>query len=148
MTFSFRPGSGSISADGDTGLPVTTSGQLVLLPQAAPVAAVPAIATRAFLQANDMDIGAVVPVTINGASVPLRIVAEVAAFPTVTAPGGALVTDLGGLQEYLARQSASPLPVTQWWLATAGGGVPAALTASVPAGTGITSAAGSWPGPP
>ena len=63
-------------------------------------------------------------------------------FPTVTAPGGALITDLGSLQEYLARQSLPPLPVTQWWLATAGGGIPPSLTAAVPAGTDITSAAG------
>ncbi|MCW2931451.1 MAG: hypothetical protein JWM19_2413 [Actinomycetia bacterium] len=104
--------------------------------------AVPAIATRAFLNANNVVIGAVVPITINGASIPLRIVAEVAAFPTVSAPGGALITDLGSLQEYLAQQSASPLPVTQWWLTTAGGGDPAALTAIVPAGTAIISAVG------
>jgi ABC-type antimicrobial peptide transport system permease subunit len=33
------------------------------------------------------------------------------------------------------------LPVTQWWLATAGRGVPASLAAALPAGTVITSAA-------
>ena len=87
-------------------------------------------------------IGSVVPASIEGEEVPLRIVAEVTSFPTVTAPGGALITDLGSVQEYLARQSAPPLPVTQWWLATADGSVPPALTASVPAGTDITSAAG------
>jgi predicted lysophospholipase L1 biosynthesis ABC-type transport system permease subunit len=63
----------------------------------------------------------------------------VTSFPTVTAAGGALVTDLGTVQDYLARQSLPPLPVTQWWLATAGG-VPSSLTAAVPAGTDITSA--------
>ena len=94
------------------------------------------------MDANSMAIGAVVPMSLDGKCVPLRIVAEVTSFPTVTAPGGALITDLGSIQEYLARQSASPLPVTQWWLATAGGGVPVALTATVPAGTDITSAAG------
>ena len=94
------------------------------------------------MDANNLAIGSVVPVFLDGAQVPLRIVAEVASFPTVTAPGGALITDLGSVQEYLARQSLPPLPVTQWWLATAGGGIPPALTASVPAGTDITSAAG------
>ena len=117
------------------------SGQLALLPRAAPVAAIPAIATRAFMDANSLAIGAVVPAFEEGAQVPLQIVAEVTSFPTVTAPGGALITDLGSLQEYLARQSLPPLPVTQWWLATAGGGVPPSLTAAVPAGTDITSAA-------
>jgi ABC-type antimicrobial peptide transport system permease subunit len=115
-------------------------GQLVLLPRAAPVAAIPAIATRAYMHANALAIGSVVPV-FEGVEVPLRIVAEVTSFPTVTAPGGALITDLGSLQEYLARQSVPPLAVTQWWLATAGGGVPPSLTAAVPAGTDITSAA-------
>jgi ABC-type antimicrobial peptide transport system permease subunit len=61
----------------------------------------------------------------------------VTSFPTVTAPGGALITDLGSVQEYLARQSAPPLPVTQWWLATAGAGVPSSL----PSGSAVTSAA-------
>jgi hypothetical protein len=117
-----------------------SSGQLVLLPRATPVAAIPAIATRAYMDANALAIGSVVPVFEGGAEVPLQIVAEVTSFPTVTASGGALIADLGSLQEYLARQSLSPLPVTQWWLATAGGAVPPSLTAAVPAGTDITSA--------
>ena len=83
----------------------------------------------------------VVPEFLGG-EVPLRIVAEVSSFPTVTASGGGLITDLGSVQEYLARQSLPPLPVIQWWLATAGGGVPPSLTAAVPAGTDITSATG------
>jgi hypothetical protein len=92
------------------------------------------------MDANALAIGSVVPVFEGGAEVPLQIVAEVTSFPTVTASGGALIADLGSLQEYLARQSLSPLPVTQWWLATAGGAVPPSLTAAVPAGTDITSA--------
>ncbi|HEX3958212.1 MAG TPA: FtsX-like permease family protein [Trebonia sp.] len=145
VTVTFSPGDGASVTDLYTGASAPASqlpGQLALLPPTAPVVAVPAVATRAFLDANSLVIGAVVPVTISGASIPLRIVAEVAAFPTVSAPGGALITDLGSLQEYLARQSASPLPVTQWWLATAGGGAPVALTAIVSAGTAITSAVG------
>ena len=116
--------------------------QLVLLPHEARVPSIPAIATRAFMNANSQQIGSVVPEYVDGAMVPLRIVAEVASFPTVTGSGGALITDLGSVQAYLAQQSLTPLPVTQWWLATAGGRVPPALTASVPAGTDITSAAG------
>ena len=116
------------------------SGQLVLLPRAAPVAAIPAIATRAYMHANALAIGSVVP-AFEGVEVPLQIVAEVTSFPTVTVPGGALVIDLGRLQEYLARHSLPPQPATQWWLATAGAGVPPSLTAVVPAGTDITNAA-------
>jgi hypothetical protein len=93
------------------------------------------------MDTNSTVIGSVVPASIQGEEVPLRIVAEVTSFPTVTAPGGALITDLGSVQEYLARHSTPPLPVTQWWLSTANRSVPPALTASVPAGTDITSAA-------
>jgi hypothetical protein len=140
MTVTFSPGYGTYFINSPE--PVQYPGQVALLPPAAPVVAIPAIATRAFLDANGVVIGGVVPITISGTSIPLRIVAEVSTFPTVLAQGGALITDLGSIQEYLARQSASPLPVTQWWLATAGGGVPAALPAIVPAGTDIISAAG------
>jgi hypothetical protein len=123
------------------GSPSRSPGSCCCFPALTPVAAIPAIATRAFMDTNSLAIGSVVPEFVDGAQVPLRIVAEVTSFPTVTAPGGALITDLGSLQEYLARQSLPPLPVTQWWLATAGGGVPPSLTAAVPAGTDITSAA-------
>jgi FtsX-like permease family protein len=138
-TFSFTSGQAPGPALGTTGSPPVT-GQLLLLPRAAPVAAIPAIATSAFMDTNSLAIGSVVPELLDGAQVPLRIVAEVTSFPTVTAPGGALITDLGRLQEYLARQSLPPLPITQWWLATADGGVPPSLAARVPAGTDITSA--------
>ena len=143
-TFIFSPGYGSSPPNSGTGpqTPQQIPGQLALLPPAAPVAAIPAIATRAYMDANSTVIGSLVPTFLGGVSVPLRIVAEVTSFPTVTAPGGALIADLGSLQEYLAQQSFPPLPVTQWWLATAGGGIPPALTAAVPAGTDITSAAG------
>jgi len=131
----FSAGAGGVGSD-----PMLAA-QLLLLPHEARVPSIPAIATRAFMNANSQQIGSVVPESVEGATVPLRIVAEVASFPTVTAPGGALITDLGSLQAYLARQTLPPLPVTQWWLTTAGGQVPPALTASVPAGTGITTAA-------
>jgi hypothetical protein len=142
-TFAFDPGlwdGPGVSSAGP--LPARIPGQLVLLPPAAQVTAIPAIATKAFMDAHSLTVGSVVPASLGGSPVPMRIVAEVNLFPTVTAPGGALITDLGGLQEYLARHSDPTLPVTQWWLATAGGGVPPALTASVPADTGITSVPG------
>ena len=143
-TFTFRSGDApnfSVAAGGP-GSDQMLAAQLLLLPHEARAPSIPAIATRAFMNANSQQIGSVVPESVEGATVPLRIVAEVASFPTVTAPGGALITDLGSLQAYLARQTLPPLPVTQWWLTTTGGQVPPALTASVPAGTGITTAAG------
>jgi hypothetical protein len=141
-TFTFAPGHAPAPGAGVAGSQSSAqvTGQLMLLPRATQVAAIPAVATRAFMDTNSMAIGSVVPELLGGAQVPLRIVAEVTSFPTVTVPGGALITDLGSLQEYLARQSLPPLPVTQWWLATVGGGVPASLAARVPAGTDITSA--------
>jgi hypothetical protein len=142
-TFTFAPGWADTSMVDVSPPPPSTPvpGQLVLLPRAPQADAIPAIATRAFMDANSLAIGAVVPEFVAGTQVPMRIVAEVTSFPTVTAPAGALITDLGSLQEQLARRSFPPLPVTQWWLATADGGIPASLTAAVPAGTGITSAA-------
>ena len=143
-TFTFGAGHAPAVATGvaGTGPVQQVAAQLLLLPREPRGQSIPAIATKAFMNANSQQIGSVVPESVDGATVPLRIVAEVASFPTVTATGGALITDLGSLQAYLAHQSLPPVPVTQWWLATAGGGVPPALTASVPAGTVITSAAG------
>jgi ABC-type antimicrobial peptide transport system permease subunit len=142
-TFVFSPGYGDVPPAGSGAPPAPTQipGQVALFSPAAPVAAIPAIATKAYLEATNTVIGSLVPTFLGGVSVPLRIVAEVTSFPTVTAPGGALITDLGSLQEYIARQSFPPLPVTQWWLATSGGAIPPALSAGVPAGTVITSAA-------
>jgi hypothetical protein len=141
-TFTFRSGYGQEITSG-VAMPSATAipAQLALFPPAARVTTIPAIATRAFMNTNSTVIGSVVPASIEGEEVPLRIVAEVTSFPTVTVPGGALITDLGSIQEYLVRQSAPTLPVTQWWLATANGNVPADLAASVPAGTDSTSAA-------
>ena len=142
-TFTFAPGWADTSQLTVSPRPPQVppvSGQLVLLPRAAQVAAIPAIATTAYMHANALAIGSVVP-AFEGVEVPLRIVAEVTSFPAVTVPGGALIIDLGSLQEYLARQGLPPQPVTQWWLATADGSVPPSLTAAVPAGTGITNAA-------
>ena len=136
----FARGAATFTFSAGIGVNAGYHGQLLLLPKLP--AAMPAIATAAFMDNNNLQIGDVTPVTMNGPQIPIRIVAEVPSFPTVTDPRGALVVDLGTLQAYLARQSFSPLPVTQWWLATAGGGVPAALIAGLPAGTTITTTAG------
>jgi len=98
----------------------------VTLTAPAPAGPVPGIATASFLRAASSEVGGILPVSIDGITVPVRIVAAVRAFPTV-ASGGALVVDQSSVQAVLASHSAPPLPVTEWWLATSTGEVPAVL---------------------
>jgi ABC-type antimicrobial peptide transport system permease subunit len=139
--FTFDPGNGYTTTGPPSVTPEPVSAQLVMLPPAAPVPVIPAIATQSFINSSSASVGSVIPTTLDGTQVPLKIVAVVASFPTVTATGGALIADLATLQEYLARQTLPPLPVTEFWLATSGHQVPAALAASLPAGSAITSKA-------
>jgi len=136
-TFAFNPGDGYTTAF-PSKAPEPIGAQLVVLPPAASVASIPAVATQSFLNSSNSSVGSVIPATLDGVTVPLKIVAEVAAFPTVTATGGALITDLASLQEYLTRQTLPPLPVTEFWLATSGHQVPAGLAGGLPAGSAIT----------
>jgi hypothetical protein len=138
----FTPGYGQWSqAPGAS--PVVTeplAGQLSLSAPNALPAAVPAIATRAFDSINNTGVGSVVLTTINpGITVPARIVATASEFPTITGPG--LVVDLPVLEAFLVSHGAAPVPVTDWWLATAGGQVPASLTRALPPGATMTSSA-------
>jgi hypothetical protein len=102
-----------------------------------PAGPVPAIATAGFLQAAHARVGSTLPVAAGGVTIQARIVASVDAFPAVGTQS-ALIVDQAPVQAILAGQSATPLPVTSWWLATAGAGtaVPAALR-----GASITSRA-------
>jgi hypothetical protein len=106
---------------------------------AAATAAIPAIATRAYADSSKIGVGTTVPATVNGVSVPARIVAVVSSFPTVT--GNALIMDLPALQAFLAGYRTYPLTVTQWWLATTGAQVPPDLTRALPPGATVTSSA-------
>jgi hypothetical protein len=135
LTFTPGYGLGAPQAGTNAGTPL--SGQVTLTAGGVAPAAVPAIATKAFLDANKTAVGDIVPATISGVSVPVRIVAETATFPTVT--GSALIVDLTTLQGELARLGADPLPVTQWWLATAGHQVPPGLARALPPGSDVTS---------
>ncbi len=108
-------------------------------PRAPGPAAVPAIATQAFDSANNTGVGSIVPTTISGITVPAKIVAVASAFPTIT--GAGLVMDLPALEAFLVSHGAAPVAVTQWWLATADGQVPASLTRALPPGATITSSA-------
>jgi predicted lysophospholipase L1 biosynthesis ABC-type transport system permease subunit len=140
-TLSFTPGYGQAVAS-STATHITLeplAGELTLTAGAVAPAIVPAIATKAFADANNVGVGAVVPATIEGVQVPVTIVAEASAFPTVT--GSALVVDLLTLEGFLTSHGAFPLPVTQWWLATANHDVPATFSSALAPGSGITSRA-------
>jgi hypothetical protein len=122
-----------------------------LAPDAAPVTAgvltmtaplsggiIPGIATRAFLSAGHLGVGSTVSVAVGSSPVLVKIVAEMAGFPTVTGPGGALIVDQAAVQDDLIASSAPPLPVTSWWLRTATGAVPPGM----PPGSAVTDRAG------
>src|SRR5215472_3353909 len=64
--------------------------------------AIAGIATTAFLKANNAAVGSVFPAAVGAATVPVKIVAAVSAFPTVTAADGALIVDLSAVQDFLA----------------------------------------------
>ena len=144
LAVTFSPGYG-LAASGFPGVPPSTvDGQLQLAP-AAPVTAIPGLATRSFLAGNSASVGSTVQTDINGATVSVKIVAAVATFPTVSGSGGALVVDLGTLQGILNAQALAPAEAAQWWLATSGTppGVPPGLAASLPPGSAVTSASGT-----
>jgi ABC-type antimicrobial peptide transport system permease subunit len=143
LSVTFNPGYG-LAASGIAGAPPTAVAASVELTVAAPVTAIPGVATQGYLTASNTRVGSTVQADVNGAIVSVKIVAAMAAFPTVPASGGALIIDLGRLQDTLARSELAPALATQWWLATTAGvsGVPPGLAAALPPGSDITSAAG------
>ncbi|HEY2549518.1 MAG TPA: FtsX-like permease family protein [Streptosporangiaceae bacterium] len=139
---SFSPGYGLATPPphlfGPPGPPLPIFGQLTLVPGQAG-RPVPAIATSAFLTAKSADVGSVVQVPVGGVTLPVKIVAAVTHFPTVNGSDGGVIVDLATVQAALAGDSAAPLPVTEWWLATAGSGDPPGLAGRLPAGSAVTS---------
>ena len=114
--------------------PVTATGQVAILAEAAAsLPSVPVIATAGYLAANQLRVGSVVSVSINGLMVPVQIVASVARFPTVFGPNLALIADLATVDDVLVFNHMTPLPVTRWWLRTVDGRVP-----RMPAGLGLS----------
>jgi hypothetical protein len=126
------PGAPSVITD-------SVAGQLSLSALSTVPGTVPVIATKAFDSANDTGVGSIVRTTINGITVPAKIVAVASAFPTIT--GAGLVTDLSTLEAFLVSHGTGPVAVTQWWLATAGDQVPAPLIRALPSGATIRSSA-------
>jgi hypothetical protein len=149
LTVRFAAGYGLAKSPDPGGPPSPIAAQLTLTAPAR-VTVVPGLATRRFLAATNASLGSTVQTTINGTPVGVKIVATMATFPTVTGSGGALVIDLGTLQDRLTAGSLPPAQATQWWLATSAGipgvsgvsGVPPGLAASLPPGSAVTSAAG------
>ncbi|MGH3254806.1 MAG: FtsX-like permease family protein [Streptosporangiaceae bacterium] len=146
-TATFDSGFGTTGAFGAFGVFSAPGGPIqgeldLAVPSPVAGASVPGIATRAFLAANSANVGDTVSVTIGGgATLGVTIVAVVSTFPTVTSPYGAVIVDLPTVQDYLANQSLPPLPVTEWWLSTAGQRVPPSLLTALPAGSSVTSVA-------
>jgi FtsX-like permease family len=129
--------SGEATLTFDPGFGAPVSGQVTLTAAGAAPGTVPAIANQAFVDAHKTGLGASVPATINGVTVPVRIVAVAGTFPTIT--GSALIVDLPTVQALLVSSGATPLAVTQWWLATDAAQVPPSLATSLPPGTAVTS---------
>jgi hypothetical protein len=126
LTLTFSPGYGQlITKAGEPPLPVTATLTAVAPVDSAPLAA---IATTSFLAGGSAAIGGSLVVAVGSARVPVTIVAAVKSFPTA-ASAGALIMDQGALQAALAARSAPPLPVTSWWLSTAGERVPRGIPA-------------------
>jgi ABC-type antimicrobial peptide transport system permease subunit len=139
-TLTFMPGYGQAAANpGFTpaGPAEPVNGQVTLTAGNLAPAMVPAIATKAFMDANNTSVGGTVPATIGGIPVPVKIVAQASTFPTVT--GSALIMDLTTVQAYLTSHAAVPLPVTEWWLATTDHSEPATLARTLPPGSDVTS---------
>jgi len=128
VSLSFLPGespdAAALQADGAT--PADVVG-VMSMTAPVPITAVPGIATASFLRSSHAHVGMTVPVSLAGVPVPVKIVATVADFPTITGPGGALIVDQTALGRMLASKRAAPPPVTEWWLRTATGRAPAGL---------------------
>jgi hypothetical protein len=99
----------------------------VTLRAVAPPNPIPAIATSAFMTGNGLSIGSDIQINDGPAAITVRIAGEIPLFPTVTAPGGALIVDESTAQELVTALGQPPLPVTEWWLATRKGEVPPGL---------------------
>jgi hypothetical protein len=145
LSVTLQPGYGESLGNFAGEAPIPVGGELTLT-GTPPAKTLPGIATKAFLAASNARVGSVVQVNVNGAILSVRVAAEVATFPTVSVGGGALLVDLGSVQDILTSNSLAAAQPDQWWLATTGGGssgaVPAGLAGDLPPGAAITSTAG------
>lgn len=124
----WRPGPATLTFSTGTGLliqragvrPLSVGGQLALT-AGYPYGPLPAIATRAFLAAANDHVGQVVLLPVGNATVPVRLVAVIRAFPSAGNGAAAVIVNQPSLQAVLAAQAQPPLPVTGWWLRTSHG---------------------------
>ena len=129
-----------LAASGFPGVPPSTMQAQLALAGTSPVAALPGLATQRFLATTHARVGSIVQTDINGAIFSVRIVQAVSSFPTVSAGSGALILDLGGVQDELASSALQAAQVTQWWLSTSR--MPPGLAASLPPGSAVVSTQG------
>ena len=119
----WRPAPATLTFSTGTGLliqkagaaPLPVAGQLSLT-AGYPSAPLPAIATRAFINAANSHVGDVVPLPVGNATVPVRLVAMIRAFPGAGNGTATVIVDQPSLQAALAAQSQPPLLVIGWWL--------------------------------
>jgi hypothetical protein len=118
--------------------PQPVTGQLALT-AGAPRLPIPVLATRSFASAAGAHPGQILPLPVGNVSIPVRLVAEVRAFPGAGSTDPAVIIDQSWLQQALAAQAQSqpPVPVTQWWLAGRTG-----PPAGLPAGASVVTWAG------
>jgi len=126
----------------------TPTGQIAIVAPSGQL--IPAIATSGYLAASRLHIGSVASVPLGGSglggsvagepsvspsgpSVTVEIVASVLRFPTVFGKNRALIADLAEVNDVLAAHQEILLPVTRWWLRTAGDRVP-----RLPPGLGLS----------
>ncbi len=136
QALSFSPGYGQATSPAGPAVPIR--GQLTLTAGMPSALAIPGIATQSYLRASGASVGSIAAISADGAGVPVRIVAAVTAFPTISGSGGGVIVDLAALQDALADRSLAPAPVSEWWLATPAARLPAGLTARLPKGSVIT----------
>ena len=139
LAVTFDPGYGE-AASGFGGVPPTSVDAQLQMTSAPLATVIPALATQRYLAASNASVGSTVQANINGAVISVKIVAAVTTFPTVSAGGGALIVDLGRVQDLLTGRGLEPAQVTQWWLATSSG-IPPGLAATLPPGSAVASAA-------
>ena len=118
-------------------MPLPVAGQ-VALTAGQPASPLPAIATRAFLGSANARRGQVIPLPVGNATVPVRLVAAIRAFPSAGGGAAAVIVNLSSLEGALAAQSQPPAPVTGWWLHTEHGSTP-----RLPPGASATASAGA-----
>jgi hypothetical protein len=124
----WQPGPATLTFSTGTGVlipkagvpPLPIAGQLALT-AGYPNGPLPAVATRAFFTVANTRVGQVVPLPVGNATVPVRLVAKISAFPAAGNGAAAVIVDQPSLQATLAAQAQPPLPVTGWWLRTAQG---------------------------